>query len=238
MKIAIISDIHSNIHALEAALKDIDKQKVDLILSTGDLVGYLYYPNEVIKCLQDHHIKAIMGNHDQGIANSQNISQEEIDQMDNDQIQFGGSKTYTNHVISEENRQYLQNLPGNIKMDVEGHKLLLVHGSPNKIDEYLSEESQVINELAEEIKDDIIVFGHTHIPFVKTINNKTFVNAGSVGKPKHGSNQGTYIILDIKEDQVKVDIKKFIYDINSVIESILSTDLITDKLIDMIKEGK
>ena len=69
MKFAVIGDIHSNKYALESVLEDIKERNVDFIISTGDLVGYLPYPNEVIDLLRRHSVLSVKGNHDEFISN-------------------------------------------------------------------------------------------------------------------------------------------------------------------------
>lgn len=103
MRFAVIGDIHSNIFALENVLKDITTKNVDFIVPTGDLVGYLPFPNEVIKMIGEYGILAVQGNHDKYIAMHQKIQDAEIESMSDDEIQNSASAIFTSWKITEEN---------------------------------------------------------------------------------------------------------------------------------------
>lgn len=137
MRIAILSDIHANLPALEACLRDIAQQDVDAIFCLGDLVGYNVWPNEVIERLRAERIPTIAGNYDVGIG-----------QASDDcgcayktawERQLGKqSIAYTNAVISDNNRDYLRTLPAHVAIEHrtrEGDiwRILLVHGSPRRV---------------------------------------------------------------------------------------------------------
>lgn len=135
MKIAIIGDIHSNKYALESVIDDINKKDVKKIISTGDLVGYLPFPNEVIDLVRKNNILSIKGNHDLKISASKKISDKFINNMDIKEIQKSASKAYTNWKITDENREFLNLLPETLFMNIGNIQLQIVHGSPEKIDE-------------------------------------------------------------------------------------------------------
>jgi putative phosphoesterase len=237
MKFAVIGDIHSNIYALENVLKDIENYKVDFIVSTGDLVGYLPFPNEVIQLIREDKILAIQGNHDRHIASFQKITDAEIDSMSDEMIQSSASAIFTSWRITDENRNYLKNLPDKITFSCNGFKILVVHGSPRKIDEYLYEEKEIISEIAETVAEDVIICGHTHIPYFTKIDNKYFINAGSVGKPKHGSAKSTYALVEIANEKVSSEIIEVDYDVQKIVTAINENRMISKKLIAMLEQG-
>lgn len=143
MKIALFSDIHANLPALEACLKSIDEQKPDAIYCLGDLVGYNIWPNEVINEIRRRGIPTIAGNYDQGIglmSDECGCAYKTDEEKDMGKI----SISYTNSIVKPEERNYLRTLPAHIKIEfgLNGDKLnlLLVHGSPRKINEYLFED--------------------------------------------------------------------------------------------------
>ncbi len=236
MKFAIIGDIHNNKYALKSILEDIDKKDVDFILSTGDLVGYLIHPNEVIHMLRKSNVLSIMGNHDERVAHSKSIKLNEIESMATEQIFKKGSLAFTNLVISTDNRDYLKNLPRHLRLSCNGLNLLVVHGSPNKIDDYLYEDSKKLIEVSKNINEDIIISGHTHIPYHLLKNGKHFINPGSVGKPKDRRYEATYMILNIT-DQVKSNIVQVDYPIDKIITSIKKNPFVSNDLINHLKEG-
>lgn len=237
MKFAVIGDIHGNKYALESVLADIKSKGIDTIYATGDLVGYLPYPNEVVELLRSNNIISIQGNHDKVISESKHVSQEEIEGCSMEDIQKSASKIFTNWCIKDENREFLKNLNHKINVELDGKSILIVHGSPKKIDEYLYDEEELLKKVAENISEDIIIFGHTHIPFVRKIGNQYFINAGSVGKPKHGDSRSTYVIVDIKNHEVTCVVEKVEYNLEQMVEDILNNPMISNDLVKCLKEG-
>lgn len=237
MKFAVIGDIHGNKYALESALEHIEKKDVDFIVSTGDLVGYMPYPNEVIDLIKKNRIVVVQGNHDKAIAESKQISLEEISNMSEQEIQKNASAAFTNWTIYDLNRKYLKDLCTNLILECADKKIMIVHGSPMRIDEYLYENEDHFIQISKKISADIIISGHTHIPYFRKINSKYFVNAGSIGKPKHGDSKGTYVIVEIEDERVSCSIEKFEYDINQMINDIRNNPMISNTLIDALLQG-
>lgn len=113
----------------------------------------------------------------------------------------------------------------------------IAHGSPMRIDEYLYENEYYLEQISEKISEDIIICGHTHIPYFKRINEKYFINAGSVGKPKHGDSRGTYVISTIEKEMISCSIEKVEYNVNQMIQDIKNNPMISDSLIEMLRQG-
>ena len=105
MRMAVIGDIHGNMYALDCVLNDIQNKQVDIIVSTGDLVGYLPYPNEVIRRIREDRILVVQGNHDRAISTSDKLSLDQLKNMSLQDIQKDASKAYTNWCILDENRK-------------------------------------------------------------------------------------------------------------------------------------
>lgn len=234
MRFAVLGDIHGNIYALEAVYEDIKNKNIDFIVSTGDLVGYMMYPNEVIEFLKEKKITSIQGNHDKFIAQGDKV--EDISAFSQDEVQRNASELYTNYILKDENRAFLKNLPEEIRIKKGKFEIMIVHGSPRKIDEYLYEEGENLKEVAALFSENVIISGHTHMPYAKKIDEKYFVNAGSVGKPKHGNPKSTYVILEI-EDEVRISIEEVPYNYEKMVEDISRNNYISQKLIPMIREG-
>lgn len=235
MRIAVISDIHSNIDALKEVVKDIQSNHVDQIISTGDLVGYLPFPNQVIDYFRQHKIISIKGNHDKRIA-EHDYSDALLLAKSEKQLQSSGSLLFTSQTITDENREYLKALPEKLVVTVDDTLIMFVHGSPRKIDEYLYEDSDILEEIAEGVKEDIIVSGHTHIPYQKVVNGKLFINAGSVGKPKHGNCMSSYVIIEIGS-VISCEICYVSYDLQITLDTIKNTSMISDNLIENLSFG-
>ena len=212
MKIAVISDIHANIYALMSALEDIDNEKVDTIICLGDLVGYGPHPNEVVSTIRRRNIICLKGNYDSSVVDNEYsfIRENSINRF---------SLPWAVNELREENRVFLDNLPSTISLNIAKKNILFVHGSPNKINEYLLENGENTSEIMNSLKEDILVCAHTHIPCAKEFGNKLFINCGSIGKPKIGRPNSTYCIIDITNfGGVKVKTKEISYEVKKIIK--------------------
>lgn len=118
MNIALFSDIHANLPALQAVLADIDRRKPDAIYCQGDLVGYAPYPNEVIRLIRERKIPTIAGNYDEGIG----LASDNCGcayKTDHDESNGAVSIDYTNQIIGTEERRFLKHLPRHFAVDFE-----------------------------------------------------------------------------------------------------------------------
>lgn len=229
MRIAIFSDIHANLPALEAFFKDVEQRKVDAMYCLGDLVGYNTWPDEVVAEIRKRCIPTIAGNHDLKVKRLK--QDEDLEEVD-----------YAYHIGSEEAREYLRTLPQFIKLQftiaAELIKIMLVHGSPRSINEYLLEDlpEQYLRELLLENDTDMLFCGHTHKPYHRLISTsgkfKHVVNIGSLGKPKDGDPRGCYVIITLKENSTLVDTQsigvdfiRFEYDVQAAAKAIESSPL-------------
>ncbi len=252
MKIALISDIHANLPALEAVLEDLDKQNPDLIFCLGDLVGYNIWPNEVIQEIRRRKIPTIAGNYDYGIGLSSNDCG--CAYKTEDEKRMGAvSISFTNKIIGSRERDYLKQLPLHIGLDLPGSneklKLLLVHGSPRKINEYLFEDrdEKSFVRIFEQSTCDIMCFGHTHKPFKKIFpgnkgDNFLAINTGSVGKPKDGDSRANYVMLEYSDliggvNPIKVDFIKVNYDVERAANAVEESEL-PDEYAEMLRIGR
>lgn len=236
MKFAVIADVHSNIFALNAALEDIKKRGIERIFCAGDLVGYAPFPNEVIETIKKAKIPTVMGNYDEATAYFKptcgcDYPNEKAAEIGNQSI------AWTKKHTSEASKEFLKTLPGKIEFMEKEKKVLIVHGSPRQINEYLYETrpKEELKEIMNETEADVLICGHTHLPYHKIINDKHLINAGSVGKPKHGDPMGTYVIVDLNQD-VKVDIIKFKYDYEKTAQAIEESEL-PNELATLLRTG-
>jgi len=230
MKIAVISDIHANVYALMNLLEDIDAEKVDTIICLGDLVGYGPHPNEVISMIRRRHILCIKGNYDNSVVDNEYsyIRETRINSF---------SLPWTVNELREENRIFLENLPSTLTLNIANKHLLFVHGSPNKINEYLLKDGANTLDTITSIDDDVLVCAHTHIPGIKEFGNKVYINSGSVGKPKIGRPNITYCILNInKEEGMKVQIKEISYPFKRIVKDMIMLNF-PSELIQSIEGG-
>lgn len=256
MKIALFSDIHANLPALEACLESVAQHKPDAIYCLGDLVGYNIWPNEVINEIRRRGIPTIAGNYDQGIG----LGSDDCGCAYKTEVEkeMGAiSISYTNSIIGEQERNYLRTLPAHIRIEFKHGEelinLLLVHGSPRKINEYLFEdrdEKSLLN-IMEKANADILCFGHTHKPYHRILPAGTpetpvyrhAINIGSVGKPKDGDPRGGYVILTVDEevsirqkDSIHVDFIRFAYDVEKA-ASAIEGSVLPDGYAEMLRLG-
>ncbi len=246
MKIALFSDIHANLPALEAFFVDLDKQQVDQVFCLGDLVGYNIWPNEVIQAIRQRGIPTIAGNYDFGIGRSSDDCGCAY-KTDEEKANGAVSISFTNKIVEPAERQYLRELPKHIRVELDMQEgepisLLLVHGSPRKINEYLFEdrEEKSLMRILEGAAADILCFGHTHKPYHRMLHSgientphfRHAINIGSVGKPKDGDPRGGYVILDIDEhsnlreaDSIRVEFARFAYDVEKAAQAVEESPL-------------
>ncbi|RYE56844.1 MAG: metallophosphoesterase [Sphingobacteriales bacterium] len=256
MRIALFSDIHANLPALEAFFENVEKQQVDAIYCLGDLVGYNIWPNEVINEIRKRKIPTIAGNYDFGIGRESNDCGCAY-KSDVEKANGGISISVTNQLINEQERAYLRTLPAHIRVEFQLNNdklnLLLVHGSPRRINEYLFEEREEKSMLRimQDADADILCFGHTHKPYHRMLpsapeQNEHYrhaINIGSVGKPKDGDNRGGYVILTIDPDSsifsketVQVEFVRFEYDIEKAATAVESSAL-PDAYAESLRKG-
>lgn len=244
MRIAVISDIHSNIYALETVLGDIENRNVDLVACTGDLVGYGTRPNEVINTIRKKKVLTIMGNYDDAIGNYKIVCG--CDYSDPKDAQKAGlSMQFTSSETTDENKKYLSNLPKEATLTFNNKTIKLVHGSTRLINEYLKENSEEAKEVMNELDEDILVCGHTHIPYAKYYGEKLLINAGSVGKPKTNNPKANYVIIEISNENnlsnskslVGVEIIEVNYDFEKAAREIEENDILPNDFARLIREG-
>ncbi|HEU5145102.1 MAG TPA: metallophosphoesterase family protein [Chryseosolibacter sp.] len=253
MKIAIFSDIHANLPALEALFADIDIRKPDFVYCLGDLVGYNVWPNQVINAIQKRRIPTIAGNYDQGVGIAGNDCGCAY-KTDHDRSNGEQSIAYTNSVVLPEERKYLRNLPSHIRLEYqlneERFDVLMVHGSPRKINEYLfiDREEKSLLRIMEQANARIMLFGHTHKPYHRVLedtdsNWRHAINVGSVGKPKDGDPRGCYLIMELDEtysirkpDSLKIEFVRFEYDVEKAARAVEDSPLPND-FADMLRKA-
>src|SRR4029453_15805111 len=236
MRIAIFSDIHGNLPALEAVLADIAPRKPDARYCLGDLVGYAAFPNEVTERIQREDIPTVMGNYDDGVGFERDdcgcAYRDPEERMRGDR-----SLAWTKAHVTGDNKAYLRSLHKEITFEADGRRVLLVHGSPRKMNEYLFEDRAIssFHRLAASSNADIIVVGHTHKPYTKAVDDVLFVNVGSVGKPKDGDWRACYAVLDTV--QPRCEFVRVEYDLKKVTDAIRVTDLPGEFAIDLERGG-
>ena len=227
---AVITDIHSNHHALIAVTEVIEQHGCDEILCLGDIAGYGAQPVEVIHLIQEKSARCIQGNHDSLIT------------LQNEGFNYSSvsliAAEYNRRLLGQNELEFLANLP--LELECQ-ERSLLIHGSPDYQDTYLINEIQ-IGVAAEEVKDrlgpGLCFFGHTHVPAFHDGRSRVFntdeiyhcdpeervmVNPGSVGQPRDGDSRASFVLWD--RDEGTVRLMKAEYDVEGARDSILAAGL-------------
>lgn len=245
MRYALFSDIHANLPALEALFTAMDAQKPDAVYCLGDLVGYNIWPNEVVDQIRQRKIPTLAGNYDFGIGRSSNDCGCAY-KTDEEKANGAISIAYTNEIVKQEQRNYLRSLPAHINVSFQLNddtiNLLLVHGSPRRINEYLFEdrEEKSMLRIMRDANAHILCFGHTHKPYHRIledeVDGKTIyrhaINIGSVGKPKDGDPRGCFVMLTLDQNtalehrnSIKVEFIRFAYDVEKAARAVEESPL-------------
>lgn len=210
MRIGVISDIHSNLPALRAVLKDMGR--VDELLCAGDLVGYASQPNEVVELCRG--IPTVMGNHDYASVTG------EVGWFNPSARR---AALWTRDHLTEASRKYLRSLPEELRLTREGVRLYMVHGSPrDPLFEYVFPDlpQHSLLELVRRVEAEVIVLGHTHVPMRRLIQGKLVLNPGGVGQPRDRDPRASYLVLEVEEGEVEVEFRRVEYDIEEAAEGI------------------
>ena len=244
MTIALIADIHANLPALEAVLQGIDTRHPDMIYCLGDLVGYNIWPNEVIQTIRKRQIPTIAGNHDLKANTTRPALQD-------------SPKNYAYTLINASERAYLQALPAHMRLEFQFYggslHVLLVHGSPLSVNEYLFEymAEEALLKLMMDAKADILCFGHTHKPYHRILNSpdkgkdhfRHAINTGSVGKPKDDDPRACYVLLHFTPfttanvaESLTVEFVRVEYDIEKAARAVEESPL-PNELADMLRKA-
>lgn len=224
-RITIFGDIHANLPALEAALQDMDARGLTHLYCLGDLVGYGTFPNEVVNLIRQRGIPTLMGNYDQGVGNN-SADCGCAYKTDVDRRRGELSIAWSNAQTSDENKTFLRDLPAHLPLQVGDLKVLLVHGSPRKVNEYLFEDrpDDTFERIMDVAQADVLVCGHTHLPYHKVLpSGRHVINAGSVGKPKDHDPRAGYITLTITGRDVQVEFIRVPYDVERTAQAIEAT---------------
>lgn len=238
-RIAIFSDLHGNSAAATSVLGAIDAAAPDATYCLGDLVGYGARPNETVELIASRHIPTIMGNYDDGVG---------FDRDDcgcaykNEEEEARGQQSllWTRQVTTDAHKAYLRTLLPEVRFEAEGMRFRLVHGSPRRMNEYLFEDRdpRSLERIAEAADCDVLIFGHTHIPWVKEIAGVLMANEGSVGKPKDGDPRAVWALLTVTAGQaVEVEMRRVPYDVASMAAAVRAADGLPDHFARDIETG-
>lgn len=219
MKVAILADIHSNIYALDVVLADCHKEAVSHFIVAGDLVGYYYWPKSVVqRLMHDNRVTCIRGNHE-------DILRETLDNHDaaaRFRQRYGSGYDVCRETLSNNELEWLLQLPAKAELVLEGIKFSVHHGSPKATDEYIYPDAPASVLAGCFDSADYTILGHTHYSFLHHRCGRTLLNPGSVGQPRDIGGQACYVILDLNNHVLRF--KRISYDISPLIAAAQEKD--------------
>lgn len=226
IQIAIFSDVHGNLPALNAVLEDIERRGIRQKFCLGDLVDFAPWGNEVIEKIRDLNVSCLMGNHDERIAFDIPVVPLSKHSEEETKARFIAID-HSKRNMTEENKKFLSQLPFHLKLNYKiGNRhwnIQLVHSSLSSNDTYLyeAEDDEVFVNMLEESQSDIVVMGHTHLSFKKSFENKKWaVNCGSVGRSKEENRLASYLILTMSQEEIIPEIVQIDYPIEQAVRGI------------------
>jgi putative phosphoesterase len=207
MRVAALYDVHGNLPALEAALEDVDEAGVDLLLSGGDLL-LGPQPSECLELLRERGAAFIRGNCDRTVVNGADRDDPWLDRNE-----------WTAGRLNEEQLEFVRAWPEVLRLDVDGlGPVLFCHGSPRSDEEIITAISppKRLDPILDGVLENVIVCGHTHVQFDRTVGDRRLVNAGSVGLPYEGeAGIAPWVLLG-----PGVELRRARYDVQLAVEAL------------------
>ncbi len=229
-RLAIFSDVHANLPAMQVVAEHIQQGGYDGVYCLGDLGGYASQPNEAQELVMALGCPTLLGNYDEGVGFNKDdcgchyVKPFDIEMSD---VSFRWTREHT----SDANKAWLRELPREIRLEAEGRRVLLCHGSPRSTTEYLFETrsdgylKQFTPGGKDDARADVILFGHTHVPYHRTLDGVGFINTGSVGRPKDGDPRAGYCALTLDGDGVTVEQVRLAYDVEAACARLVAAGL-------------
>lgn len=218
MKVALLADIHGNAAALQAVLKAAREASVECLMVAGDLVGYYYQIDDVLRQLSKWKCLCISGNHERMLKSW-------LEGHDRDDIlrKYGSALQVSTEVLTSQQLQELISLPARLQSEISGRTFLLCHGSPWDADEYIYPDAdKATKDRIFTLGADLVVYGHTHYPTKWENKGKIVVNPGSVGQPRDRIPGACWALWDTETNQVSFYREK--YDAQELLDQIRLRD--------------
>lgn len=213
LRAAFFSDVHGNLPALVSLFERLDTLGVDHVYAAGDYVGFGPLPAETLKTLRARNVIAIQGNCDAGVAAWRETAAGAGDPV----------AAWTARRLDRASRQWLGALPPRHAFTLAGHRVLVVHGSAVSATDGITA-ALTVGGLEEKLGNesaDLLVCGHTHLPFVKVVAGVTVVNCGSAGRPLDGDPRGSFALVEIPpHGEISAQVIRFDYPVEELVAEI------------------
>lgn len=220
MRLAIISDVHGNLTALEAVVSDLKQQKPDLVFHGGDLATAGCNPSEVIDCIQDAGWAGVLGNTDEMLWDDSGISAiaasaPALKTLLSALEEFASTTT---SMIGEKRIQWLKQLPPELRHE----DTVLLHASPGNLWKapMNTADDAVLAETYSSLNAKIVVYCHIHLPFIRKVGPMTICNCGSVGSPYDGDPRASYLMIDDGQPAIR----RVEYDMEKEVARLMASD--------------
>jgi putative phosphoesterase len=176
--VGAVSDVHCNVQTLGRALAELDAMGAQVVLAAGDLVFEYRFSSEVVRMVRERQMPAVAGNHESVLLGPQGVRAREAEHVDPVELDF------------------LARLPYVERPTLGGRVVHLTHASPwEPYSDYLYPDSKLWDG-AESLEADVVVAGHTHVPFVRRVGATLVVNPGSIGQLRGAGARYTYAVID------------------------------------------
>jgi len=212
-RLAVIADIHSNLQALEAVMARVDELGVDGVLCAGDVVGYGAKPNECCAIVERVSGFTVYGNH-------------EIAALTGDVIWMNPhaakAAVWTSKMLNQTSLDFLSQLGLEGRARLDEKQVAMYHGSVDSAIQYVHED-QAEDSLLERAKCDILILGHTHVPYIRRLSKGLVVNPGSVGQPRDSDPSASFAVLDTSGQEASIE--RVDYDTSAAWKDIMDAGL-------------
>ncbi len=219
--VAFLSDIHANLPALRAALADVERQGARVGCVAGDLVGDGPHPAEVIDLIRARRLPAIAGNVERKVVALGGKPRRAL--LEIQEKKKRGNLAWTALRLDADRLGWLASLPATLEPGTAGVTTLVVHGSPLGDTDYVFA-SITPQGLAGKLPDravEVLVCGHSHVPFVRRVRGVLVINCGSVGRPADGDPRGSYALVDLRPGRrPTARIVRFDYPVDEVVREL------------------
>ena len=227
-KIAVFGGIYNNYLALEATLEEARRQGVEALFCLGDMGAFGPNPDRVFPLLEHGKVLAIQGNYDQSLATGlDNCQCGYTDPRDNHFARL--SYEYTFKKTSPENKTWLGQLPTHRRVRLGRYCLLMCHGSPRRMNEFLWESTSpncLLEKFCRDFESDVLLFTHTGIKWHRALDgDRHVVNVGTIGRPENDGQVNVWCTILTAADGLQVEFIPVHYDCETLAQEMEHEDL-------------
>ncbi len=239
VRLAVLGGVYSNHHALRAALEDVRCRGADLTWCLGDLGGFGPDPDRAAEILRASGVPMLRGNYDDSIGNDRaDCGCGYTDPRDNHFAQL--SYDYTVARTSPDHKAWMRDLPEHHRLEVEGRRALLCHGSPRKVNEFLWESTSpdaFLEWLCDAFRADIVLCAHTGLHWHRSLpSGRHVVNVGAIGRPANDGRTEVWYAALALDREVRVEFRPLAYDHEALARE-METEHLPPEFIETIRTG-